>query len=110
MTALAAGEVTITVAAGTVQKIVQLTIRSLEAGELRMTVDEDNPLFLHGLYKYDGKGYPANGLAGPLQGGKSIQGFWTALTGTDETGWQGPTVQAGNKTIHHAILIHASGT
>lgn len=110
VTALAAGEVTITVAAGTVQKIVQLTIRSLEAGELRMTVDEDNPLFLHGLYKYDGKGYPANGLAGPLQGGKSIQGFWTALTGTDETGWQGPTVQAGNKTIHHAILIHASGT
>ena len=110
VTALAAGEVTITVAAGTVQKIVQLTIRSLEAGELRMTVDEDNPLFLHGLYKYDGKGYPANGLAGPLQGGKSIQGFWTALTGTDETGWQGPTVQVGNKTIHHAILIHASGT
>lgn len=110
VTALAAGEVTITVAAGTVQKIVQLTIRSLEAGELRMTVDEDNPLFLHGLYKYDGKGYPANGLAGPLQGGKSIQGFWTALTGTDETGWQGPPVQAGNKTIHHAILIHASGT
>lgn len=110
VTALAAGEVTITVAAGTVQKIVQLTIRSLEAGELRMTVDEDNPLFLHGLYKYDGKGYPANGLAGPLQGGKSIQGFWTALTGTDETGWQGPTVQADNKTIHHAILIHASGT
>lgn len=110
VTALAAGEVTITVAAGTVQKIVQLTIRSLEAGELRMTVDVDNPLFLHGLYKYDGKGYPANGLAGPLQGGKSIQGFWTALTGTDETGWQGPTVQAGNKTIHHAILIHASGT
>lgn len=110
VTALAAGEVTITVAAGTVQKIVQLTIRSLEAGELRMTVDEDNPLFLHGLYKYDGKGYPANGLAGPPQGGKSIQGFWTALTGTDETGWQGPTVQAGNKTIHHAILIHASGT
>lgn len=110
VTALAAGEVTITVAAGTVQKIVQLTIRSLEAGELRMTVDEDNPLFLHGLYKYDGKGYPANGLAGPLQGGKSIQGFWTALTGTDETGWKGPTVQAGNKTIHHAILIHASGT
>lgn len=110
VTALAAGEVTITVAAGTVQKIVQLTIRSLEAGELRMTVDEDNPLFLHGLYKYDGTGYPANGLAGPLQGGKSIQGFWTALTGTDETGWKGPTVQAGNKTIHHAILIHASGT
>lgn len=110
VTALAAGEVTITVAAGTVQKIVQLTIRSLEAGELRMTVDVDNPLFLHGLYKYDGKGYPENGLAGPLQGGKSIQGFWTALTGTDETGWQGPTVQAGNKTIHHAILIHASGT
>lgn len=110
VTALAAGEVTITVAAGTVQKIVQLTIRSLEAGELRMTVDKDNPLFLHGLYKYDGTGYPANGLAGPLQGGKSIQGFWTALTGTDETGWKGPTVQAGNKTIHHAILIHASGT
>lgn len=110
VTALAAGEVTITVAAGTVQKIVQLTIRSLEAGELRMTVDEDNPLFLHGLYKYDGKGYPANGLAGPLQGGKSIQGFWTALTGSDATGWQGPTVQAGNKTVHHAILIHASGT
>ena len=110
VTALAAGEVTITVAAGTVQKIVQLTIRSLEAGELRMTVDGDNPLFLHGLYKYDGTGYPENGLAGPLQGGKSIQGFWTALTGTDETGWKGPTVQAGNKTIHHAILIHASGT
>ena len=109
VTALAAGEVTITVAAGTVQKIVQLTIRSLEAGALRMTVDKDNPLFLHGLYKYDGTGYPANGLAGPLQGGKSIQGFWTALTETDETGWKGPTVQAGNKTIHHAILIHASG-
>lgn len=83
---------------------------SLDAGALRMTVDKDNPLFLHGLYKYDGKGYPANGLAGPLQGGKSIQGFWTALTGSDATGWQGPTVQAGNKTVHHAILIHASGT
>lgn len=110
VTALTAGNVTITVKAGQSEKTVALTIRSLEAGELRMTVDKDNPLFLHGLYKYDGKGYPANGLAGPLQGGKSIQGFWTALTGTDETGWKGPTVQAGNKTIHHAILIHASGT
>lgn len=110
VTALTAGDVTITVKAGQSEKTVSLTIRSLEAGELRMTVDEDNPLFLHGLYKYDGPGYPANGLAGPLQGGKSIQGFWTALTGTDETGWKGPTVQAGNKTIHHAILIHASGT
>lgn len=110
VTALTAGDVTITVKAGQSEKTVALTIRSLEAGELRMTVDEDNPLFLHGLYKYDGTGYPANGLAGPLQGGKSIQGFWTALTGTDETGWKGPTVQAGNKTIHHAILIHASGT
>ena len=110
VTALTAGDVTITVKAGQSEKTVALTIRSLEAGELRMTVDKDNPLFLHGLYKYDGTGYPANGLAGPLQGGKSIQGFWTALTGTDETGWQGPTVQAGNKTIHHAILIHASGT
>lgn len=110
VTALTAGNVTITVKAGQSEKTVALTIRSLEAGELRMTVDEDNPLFLHGLYKYDGTGYPANGLAGPLQGGKSIQGFWTALTGTDETGWKGPTVQAGNKTIHHAILIHASGT
>lgn len=110
VTALTAGDVTITVKAGQSEKTVALTIRSLEAGELRMPVDKDNPLFLHGLYKYDGKGYPANGLAGPLQGGKSIQGFWTALTGTDETGWQGPTVQAGNKTIHHAILIHASGT
>ena len=110
VTALTAGDVTITVKAGQSEKTVALTIRSLEAGELRMTVDGDNPLFLHGLYKYDGKGYPANGLAGPLQGGKSIQGFWTALTGTDETGWKGPTVQAGNKTIHHAILIHASGT
>ena len=110
VTALTAGDVTITVKAGQSEKTVSLTIRSLEAGELRMTVDKDNPLFLHGLYKYDGTGYPANGLAGPLQGGKSIQGFWTALTGTDETGWQGPTVQAGNKTIHHAILIHASGT
>lgn len=110
VTALAAGDVTITVKAGQSEKTVALTIRSLEAGALRMTVDKDNPLFLHGLYKYDGKGYPANGLAGPLQGGKSIQGFWTALTGTDETGWKGPTVQAGNKTIHHAILIHASGT
>ena len=110
VTALTAGNVTITVKAGQSEKTVALTIRSLETGELRMTVDEDNPLFLHGLYKYDGTGYPANGLAGPLQGGKSIQGFWTALTGTDETGWKGPTVQAGNKTIHHAILIHASGT
>lgn len=110
VTALTAGNVTITVKAGQSEKTVALTIRSLEAGELRMTVDKDNPLFLHGLYKYDGPGYPANGLAGPLQGGKSIQGFWTALTGTDETGWNGPTVQAGNKTIHHAILIHASGT
>lgn len=110
VTALTAGNVTITVKAGQSEKTVALTIRSLEAGELRMTVDKDNPLFLHGLYKYDGTGYPANGLAGPLQGGKSIQGFWTALTGTDETGWKGPTVQAGNKTIHHAILIHASGT
>lgn len=110
VTALTAGDVTITVKAGQSEKTVALTIRSLEAGELRMTVDKDNPLFLHGLYKYDGTGYPANGLAGPLQGGKSIQGFWTALTGTDETGWKGPTVQAGNKTIHHAILIHASGT
>ena len=110
VTALAAGDVTITVKAGQSEKTVALTIRSLDAGALRMTVDKDNPLFLHGLYKYDGKGYPANGLAGPLQGGKSIQGFWTALTGTDETGWKGPTVQAGNKTIHHAILIHASGT
>lgn len=110
VTALAAGNVTITVKAGQSEKTVALTIRSLEAGELRMTVDKDNPLFLHGLYKYDGTGYPANGLAGPLQGGKSIQGFWTALTGSDETGWKGPTVQAGNKTIHHAILIHASGT
>ena len=110
VTALAAGDVTITVKAGQSEKTVALTIRSLEAGELRMTVDGDNPLFLHGLYKYDGPGYPANGLAGPLQGGKSIQGFWTALTGTDETGWKGPTVQAGNKTVHHAILIHASGT
>lgn len=110
VTALTAGDVTITVKAGQSEKTVALTIRSLEAGALRMTVDEDNPLFLHGLYKYDGTGYPANGLAGPLQGGKSIQGFWTALTGTDETGWNGPTVQAGNKTIHHAILIHASGT
>lgn len=110
VTALTAGDVTITVKAGQSEKTVALTIRSLEAGALRMTVDEDNPLFLHGLYKYDGTGYPANGLAGPLQGGKSIQGFWTALTGTDETGWKGPTVQAGNKTIHHAILIHASGT
>lgn len=110
VTALTAGDVTITVKAGQSEKTVALTIRSLEAGALRMTVDKDNPLFLHGLYKYDGKGYPENGLAGPLQGGKSIQGFWTALTGTDETGWQGPTVQAGNKTIHHAILIHASGT
>lgn len=110
VTALTAGDVTITVKAGQSEKTVALTIRSLEAGTLRMPVDEDNPLFLHGLYKYDGKGYPANGLAGPLQGGKSIQGFWTALTGTDETGWKGPTVQAGNKTIHHAILIHASGT
>ncbi len=110
VTALTAGDVTITVKAGQSEKTVALTIHSLEAGALRMTVDKDNPLFLHGLYKYDGKGYPANGLAGPLQGGKSIQGFWTALTGTDETGWKGPTVQAGNKTIHHAILIHASGT
>lgn len=110
VTALTAGDVTITVKAGQSEKTVALTIRSLEAGALRMTVDKDNPLFLHGLYKYDGKGYPANGLAGPLQGGKSIQGFWTALAGTDETGWKGPTVQAGNKTIHHAILIHASGT
>lgn len=110
VTALTAGNVTITVKAGQSEKTVALTIRSLEAGELRMTVDKDNPLFLHGLYKYDGPGYPANGLAGPLQGGKTIQGFWTALTGTDETGWNGPTVQAGNKTIHHAILIHASGT
>lgn len=110
VTALTAGDVTITVKAGQSEKTVALMIRSLEAGELRMTVDEDNPLFLHGLYKYDRPGYPANGLAGPLQGGKSIQGFWTALTGTDETGWKGPTVQAGNKTIHHAILIHASGT
>ncbi|MFR5779227.1 MAG: glycoside hydrolase family 98 domain-containing protein [Oscillospiraceae bacterium] len=110
VTALTAGDVTITVKAGQSEKTVSLTIRSLEAGALRMTVDKDNPLFLHGLYKYDGTGYPANGLAGPLQGGKSIQGFWTALTGTDKTGWQGPTVQAGNKTIHHAILIHASGT
>lgn len=110
VTALTAGDVTITVKAGQSEKTVALTIRSLEAGELRMTVDKDNPLFLHGLYKYDGPGYPANGLAGPLQGGKTIQGFWTALTGTDETGWKGPTVQAGNKTIHHAILIHASGT
>lgn len=110
VTALTAGNVTITVKAGQSEKTVALTIRSLEAGALRMTVDKDNPLFLHGLYKYDGTGYPANGLAGPLQGGKSIQGFWTALTGTDETGWKGPTVQAGNKTIHHAILIHASGT
>lgn len=110
VTALTAGDVTITVKAGQSEKTVALTIRSLEAGALRMTVDEDNPLFLHGLYKYDGTGYPANGLAGPLQGGKSIQGFWTALTGTDETGWKGPTVQAGNKTVHHAILIHASGT
>ena len=110
VTALTAGDVTITVKAGQSEKTVALTIRSLEAGALRMTVDKDNPLFLHGLYKYDGKGYPANGLAGPLQGGKSIQGFWTALTGSDATGWQGPTVQAGNKTVHHAILIHASGT
>lgn len=110
VTALAAGDVTITVKAGQSEKTVALTIRSLDAGALRMTVDKDNPLFLHGLYKYDGKGYPANGLAGPLQGGKSIQGFWTALTGSDATGWQGPTVQAGNKTVHHAILIHASGT
>lgn len=110
VTALAAGDVTITVKAGQSEKTVALTIRSLDAGALRMTVDKDNPLFLHGLYKYDGKGYPANGLAGPLQGGKSIQGFWTALTGSDATGWQGPTVQAGNKIIHHAILIHASGT
>ena len=110
VTALTAGDVTITVKAGQSEKTVALKIRSLEAGALRMTVDKDNPLFLHGLYKYDGIGYPANGLAGPLQGGKSIQGFWTALTGTDETGWKGPTVQAGNKTVHHAILIHASGT
>lgn len=110
VTALTAGDVTITVKAGQSEKTVSLTIHSLEAGTLRMPVDEDNPLFLHGLYKYDGPGYPANGLAGPLQGGKSIQGFWTALTGTDETGWKGPTVQAGNKTVHHAILIHASGT
>lgn len=110
VTALAAGDVTITVKAGQSEKTVALTIRSLDAGALRMTVDKDNPLFLHGLYKYDGTGYPANGLAGPLQGGKSIQGFWTALTGSDATGWQGPTVQAGNKTVHHAILIHASGT
>ena len=110
VTALTAGNVTITVKAGQSEKTVALTIRSLEAGALRMTVDKDNPLFLHGLYKYDGTGYPANGLAGPLQGGKSIQGFWTALTGSDATGWHGPTVQAGNKTVHHAILIHASGT
>ena len=110
VTALAAGDVTITLKAGQSEKTVALTMRSLDAGALRMTVDKDNPLFLHGLYKYDGPGYPANGLAGPLQGGKSIQGFWTALTGTDETGWKGPTVQAGNKTVHHAILIHASGT
>lgn len=110
VTALTAGDVTITVKAGQSEKTVSLTIHSLEAGTLRMPVDEDNPLFLHGLYKYDGPGYPANGLAGPLQGGKSIQGFWTALTGSDATGWQGPTVKAGNKTIHHAILIHASGT
>lgn len=110
VTALTAGDVTITVKAGQSEKTVALTIRSLEAGELRMTVDKDNPLFLHALYKYDGPGYPANGLAGPLQGGKSIQGFWTALTGSDATGWHGPTVKAGDKTIHHAILIHASGT
>lgn len=110
VTALTSGDVTITVKAGQSEKTVALTIRSLEAGELRMTVDKDNPLFLHGLYKYDRPGYPANGLAGPLQGGKSIQGFWTALTGSDATGWQGPTVKAGDKTIHHAILIHASGT
>ncbi len=75
VTALTAGDVTITVKAGQSEKTVALTIRSLDAGALRMTVDKDNPLFLHGLYKYDGKGYPANGLAGPLQGGKSIQGF-----------------------------------
>lgn len=57
VTALTAGDVAITVKAGQSEKTVALTIRSLEAGALRMTVDKDNPLFLHGLYKYDGTGY-----------------------------------------------------
>lgn len=83
VTALAAGDVTITVKAGQSEKTVALTIRSLDAGALRMTVDKDNPLFLHGLYKYDGKGYPANGLCRPAAGRQEHSGF---LDRTDRVG------------------------
>lgn len=106
VTGLKAGTVTITgtVSGSDATDSVALTVKEQGAkAPLRMTIDEDNPLFLHHLYL--NKNQVANNLPGPLEGGKSIQGFWDALVNGDENGNQLPEAVRDRQVL----IIHAGG-
>ncbi|GKX27565.1 hypothetical protein SH1V18_00450 [Vallitalea longa] len=74
----------------------------VEPEELRIEINNENPLFLHHLYRVISN---AEGLNGPLQGGNSIQGFWNAIVGGDENG----NALREDLRDNQAIIIHASG-
>ena len=106
VTGLKAGTVTITgtVSGSDATDSVALTVKEQGAkAPLRMTIDEEHPLFLHHLYL--NKNQVANNLPGPLEGGKSIQGFWDALVNGDENGNQLPEAVRDRQVL----IIHAGG-
>lgn len=75
---------------------------TVKPAELRVEINNENPLFLHHLYRVISS---AEGLNGPLQGGNSIQGFWNAIVGGDENG----NALREDLRDNQAIIIHASG-
>ena len=106
VTGIAAGTVTIT---GTVEGTdvtdsVEITVKAAgEKSPLRMVIDNENPLFLHHLYL--NRNQVENNLPGPLEGGKSIRGFWDALVNGDANGNELPE----NLKDKQVLIIHAGG-
>lgn len=74
----------------------------VKPADLRMTINNENPLFLHHLYRVISN---AEGLNGPLQGGNSIQGFWNSIINEDPNG----NSLREDLRDNQGIIIHASG-
>lgn len=104
VSAFTAGEAVITAAlTGTdITRTVKVNVKEYPAGvPLRMTINNENPLFLHHLYRQVNSNLP-----GPLQGGKSIQGFWDSIVNGDINGNRIREDLVDNQVI----IVHASGS
>lgn len=80
---------------------IEVKVKELAHGELRMAIDNEHPLFLHHLYRQTFENLP-----GPMSGGKDIQGFWDSLKKHDSNGKGISRELLDNQ----AIIIHASGS